>query len=260
MRRGFLIMAAGIVALAGGPPQPARSTPRAPSGAVTFLTDRDAPVDSASTMAIDAVGAHGGPLRNLTTNVEAGKALAWSPNGKLLAFSRRGADGTYDLWLRDTRGHERLLVRRAQEPSWAPDSGRLAFVRDGRIYIVAASGRGLHLLRGLLFRESEPTWSPDGRRIAVVSEGELWTLTPAGTHATRLGFCASDPSWSPRSTRIAFWSCGPTVGRNDGKGVYVEDMKGGLRKVAGGVERVSWSPNGSWLALCCDDGIAIVHP
>jgi Tol biopolymer transport system component len=58
--------------------------------------------------------------------------LAWSPDGKLIAWARwRGSETTIDVVRPDGRGH-RVLTRLAERVqvtglSWSPDSRRLAF-------------------------------------------------------------------------------------------------------------------------------------
>ena len=96
-------------------------------------------------------------------------------------------------------------------PSWSPNGGRIAFARDGDIYVKNADGGGQANLTISDTRESEPVWAPDGERIAFLWHGprgrDIYTIRPDGTAQTNLtAFPAvyRDVTWSPDGSKIAF--------------------------------------------------------
>ena len=92
-------------------------------------------------------------------------------------------------------------------PSWSPNGRQLVYVRNARLYTIAANGtRARPLTAG---PDSEPQWSPDGRWIAYVhgifGNGELTLVRPDGTGARTVAGPGVDcPRWSPEADRIAY--------------------------------------------------------
>jgi WD40 repeat protein len=108
----------------------------------------------------------------------------------------------------------------------ANKQARIAFARDGQIYVINADGSGLKLL------QIRPNVKPNCEEGPCTFE---W----------------SSPAWSPNGKRLAlsgFVENGTLDGDNR---VYIRDMNGRTTVVfvsdigAGGV---SWSPDGVWLA------------
>src|SRR5204862_17039 len=107
-----------------------------------------------------------------------------------------------------TRAHD------DHSPTWSPDGRKLAFERNGVLYVRNLSGPvRLRRLTALPDESLAPAWSPDGRRIAF----ERWydedsahsiTMIPAtGGRITRLTDDDADdraPSWSPDGREIVF--------------------------------------------------------
>ncbi|GBC76628.1 Serine/threonine-protein kinase PknB [bacterium HR08] len=135
----------------------------------------------------------------------AGFDPAWSPDGRHLAFLRRGSDGQLDLWIVPASGGaERRVVRagvyhggygllpfnrlQTRDFSWSPDGRRLAYaaIRTGVSNIwIASLDRSEEIPvtenadRALSF--FCPLWSPDGRYLAFLSESRAtsearWTV------------------------------------------------------------------------------------
>ena len=131
----------------------------------------------------------------------------WSRDNRLVFQSNR--DGNWELYSMNIDGARlrRLTDNDAAdgEPRWSPRGRRIAFIRDGELYVMSASGRSVHKIAG---DADWPTWSPDGKSlayevefaghhgIAVSSPGE--SLQPYGAPDDRY------PAWSPRSDLIAF--------------------------------------------------------
>jgi Tol biopolymer transport system component len=106
----------------------------------------------------------GSGLRNLTNHVEDDSVPAWSPDGKLIAFTSR---------------------------------------RDGReqIYVMNADGTGLRRVSQSNDKDFSPTWSPEGNWIAFASfrggQTDIYMMDVHGGNVTRLTNTGADrPAWS----------------------------------------------------------------
>ena len=161
----------------------------------------------------------GSAIRRLTR----GEWPAWSPDGRRIAFARRGGEnGFHQIRVINADGtHERIVAEHGLSPSWSPDGQRIVFSSGvgmgGGIFAVNADGTGLTLLLSHLFRDSTgmdwlgmPSWSPDGKAIAFISATyetgrRLFVMNADGSAPREIASTAAygDPSWSPDGTRIA---------------------------------------------------------
>jgi Tol biopolymer transport system component len=135
-------------------------------------------------------------------------AVAWSPDGRRLAFVRD--DSLYTIEA-DGSGLT-LVTRNADAPTGSPDGSEIIFVRnpeqssrDGIISAIRPDGHGLHRLvtRGEWFG---PAVSPDGSKLAIYRNGGRGVyVAPATGGRPRLvirnGF---QPKWSPDGRYLAF--------------------------------------------------------
>jgi Tol biopolymer transport system component len=125
-------------------------------------------------------------------------------------------------------GEARNLMpgRRGASPAWSPDGRRLAFVRRSGVWIVNGDGSGERMLARVTYPWF-PTWSPDGRRVAFLLDGrtrhEVWLEVVNANGSGLRKLAAADPS--------AMWPNG----------------------------RLSWSPDGNWIAFTAGRSIRIVR-
>ena len=124
---------------------------------------------------------------------------------------------------------------------------RLAFVRDGDLYLAGGDGAGAVLLLhddGTQF--SDPSWAPDGTRLAVDTTGGAYLVEVASRDARRIG--GTNPAWSPQGDRIAV-----VDHAQDGSGdIRILDARTGSTSATypiNGIGPLIWSPNERWIAL-----------
>jgi WD40 repeat protein len=140
------------------------------------------------------------------------KSVAWSPDGKQLAYARQAGSLPY-LYLANADGSgERKLccadpIEWAKAPDWAPDGHALVFSHGnapGTIMRVNRDGSGLTILSDCCngSNAEQPAWSPDGTKIVFSSyrsgiSWRLYTMNPDGSDVRQIQDNAYDPNWQP---------------------------------------------------------------
>jgi Tol biopolymer transport system component len=143
----------------------------------------------------------------------------WSPDGKLLAFTRMSAHGDgsdASVWVAEPDGDGLRRVADGQSARWSPDGKRLALSdRGGDVVVVNADGSDAVRLTASRALEQPAAWSPDGRRILLTrwppgsSNSDVYAMDANGRHVRRLTRSGSEDiaaTWSPDGLRILFTS------------------------------------------------------
>lgn len=105
-------------------------------------------------------------------------SVAWSPDGKYLAFVAKRGPRDHLIVLDVDRNSEvrdiPIPLAAALTPSWSPDGKQLVFSGlDGGLsdlFTINADGTGLKRLTSDKYADLDPVWSPDGRTIAFVTD------------------------------------------------------------------------------------------
>jgi dipeptidyl aminopeptidase/acylaminoacyl peptidase len=179
-----------------------------------------------------------------------------------IAFHRHvdgDINGHPEIFVVDADGSDERNVTQGRggfDPTWSPDGRRLAFARDGRVWVVNGDRSGERALTPDPLGASFPVWSPDGRRIAFQTwpgHGDKGRLAVVNTNRPGLRMVAvayppslwpnGRPAWSPDGRWIAFRRQNILVVRADGR----NERTVGRCKSRCAVD--GWSPDGRWMTF-----------
>ncbi|MEZ4668797.1 MAG: DPP IV N-terminal domain-containing protein [Anaerolineae bacterium] len=162
----------------------------------------------------------------LTGNGKNNHAPAWSPDGRMIAFTSE-RDGNPEIYILPTECFQQSVDCEAEltritdtpnaedYPTWSPDSQHIAFQskRDGNYEIYVVDIKTLHTQRLTHSpgRDIFPAWSPDGQTIAFSSErdnnSELYLMDADGNNQRRLTSTTQHeftPRWSPEGSQLLY--------------------------------------------------------
>jgi Tol biopolymer transport system component len=198
--------------------------------------------------------------------------LAFSPDGKTLAFSSSDNGGNEAVVLVPARGGRPTVLAAGTDPAWSSDGRRLAFDRAAgngyqrNLFAIRLDTRQRTQLTHGPRWDEQPSWSPDGRQL-VFSRSNQLTNPPGpahiyvtdGTTLRRLTHdrgSDSQPDWSPDGKRIAFVSdrAGKTALGGPTNDIFVINADGsGLVQLTHDPKlnerEPRWSPDGKQLAF-----------
>jgi Tol biopolymer transport system component/DNA-binding winged helix-turn-helix (wHTH) protein len=169
------------------------------------------------------------------------RALDWSPDAKVLAFTETGADKAHSwialLSLADSTTRP-LTSPPSQSfdygPAFSPDGATVAFVRGSVAGVVSdlhvvstAGGLPRRLTHDNTWLWPPPTWTPDGRDIVFSSARgglfRLWRISASGGTpwpAAGAGVNAISPSISPKGNQLVYQQV-----RHDARSIWRLDLR-----------------------------------
>jgi TolB protein len=193
------------------------------------------------------------------TNQWLNYAPTFSPDGRILVFTRSSEEGTdiFSYNLADNCCLQRLTAGRFADnlsPSFSPDGRRIVFssTRSGlpQIYVMSADGTGQELFApydyGVTGASHAPEWSPDGLHIAfhreIAGNPQVFVMEVATRSVRQLTSAGrnEDPTWAPDGRHLAFVST-----RTGSRQVWVIDLDTGrVRQLTrlGEARLPAWSP------------------
>ena len=159
---------------------------------------------------------------------DAAREYRLDPRQRSVAYTHE-ASGARQLFLLPLRGGPVIQLTASEksisDPQWAPDGRRLAFIRDGAIWLIDSDGSRQVEVTAHPAGNSKPRWSPDGSRLAFLSRRRGWSQVwlidapiprrgrpashPRPAQATALsatGLDVEELAWSPDGNHLALVS------------------------------------------------------
>ena len=166
---------------------------------------------------VHTVPALGGASRRLANTSEAG--VSYNADSTRLAIVKRAENGRHAIFTMSTEtGEETQLTDPPEDaadgdtrPLYSRDRAKLAFIRDGDLYVVSASGGDPDRLTEDAGGIDGFAWSPDGRHLVYASGGTLWSIASRGGEPQSLDIegNALSPTIGPNSAGAEFVGSGP---------------------------------------------------
>jgi Tol biopolymer transport system component len=131
-------------------------------------------------------------------NDRSDQSPAWAPDNSAICFERSGSPTA--LYLIKPTGGKATRLTAGRDPDWSPGAGRLAFVRNGDLYLIRRDGRGERRVTRTQHAEAAPAWSPDGTEIAFRRAVGLWALRLSDGHIRLIARPVTreaEPDWQP---------------------------------------------------------------
>lgn len=198
-----------------------------------------------------------------------GGNLAWSPDGRSLAFAGPAIGGFSAVWVVDIAAANLRQLTFGPAPSgfpaWSPDGRRIAFRRGGaELWTMRPDGSGPRLLYRGAVTLAWPTWSPDGRYLAFTAGNGVRVVdSDGGGYRTLSGNCDSAGQctpdnapvgrlyWSPDGRRLVYATTLLPI--PTGTFEVVEVRGGGRRRfsIAGCGFTFGWAPDGLSISIAC---------
>lgn len=193
---------------------------------------------------------------------EGGLDLAWSPDGRMVAFTSYVGEDVQHVFVAPHDGSWTRAISGALWPgelAWSPDGTRIAFAGTAQgvtnIYVVGVDGSGLEKLTSVtpngVDAAAMPAWSPDGTRIAFswtrydeATDTEVQTIalidaSGGSAQPVTRGPLDESPAWS-MGGRIAF-----LAKAGDGPVLKVVDPETRTERTVatlGHIDGFAWSP------------------
>jgi hypothetical protein len=173
-------------------------------------------------------------------------------NGHIVFIRAGSGDPEPSLVAVDPATGSQQVLGPGAEPAYSPNGAKLAFVRNGTVFVAAADGSGAAAVGAGEY----PAWSPGGDRLVVarsisgVMELIVLGLTDgSAVQLTDLPGGATMPAWSPDGTTIAFATAG-SLASVPAAGGTPAPIPVGVTTSGG----PSWSPDGRSLAFVDSGG------
>ena len=180
----------------------------------------------------------------------------WSPDGTRIAFVVGNGSGSDQVEVANSDGTTAtpVTIDHGDDPTWAPESGKIAYDYQDKVYVKNADGSGTATpIPGA--EGQEPAWSPDGAHIAYAAKApfsvnDLGIIPPSGGTPKTLTAGAQFifASWSPLGTQVAYEQVSGgdnihwRVANADGSGDHELPR---MQELNPNGPAPSWSPDGS---------------
>jgi Tol biopolymer transport system component len=198
------------------------------TGRLAFIRHRPAGPGAGYVHEIVSVGRTGRDQRVLVPSSRyAFRSLAWSPDGRTLAFTVPYADRSSEFavglfLLEPDRTRPRFLLRAAGmgEVGWSPDGTTIVLAASVpgaepydpyRLFTIRVSDRRIVQLTRVPYiktLDGEPRWSPDGKQIVFTrsdpTRAAIYSIRPDGRGERLVASDARGAAWSADSRRLAF--------------------------------------------------------
>ena len=204
--------------------------------------------------------------------------IAWSPDGRKLAFSYVGVAGDFDIFVANSNGQDIVNITNDYgdegQPVWSSNGAQIAYIYGSatepeQIRISDTDGKRATRFLDRIFNPSDFMWLPDGHTIAYTAflspQDGRTQISIAQSDGTVLYTVPNAPAdftsilgmtFSPDGKQIAFVgeitpSNGPST-----MDIYVAKVNDGkalnLTNKLGHNMDPKWSPVGDWLAFESD--------